>query len=150
MTLVSKVYTAVRLIFPLHNQGMAHVSYISNDPLSMTSMIDKLSKRADTGTSINNTTSVFPTIFFAVSISICGSAASIIALVAFLRTYRNDKDENTSRAMDNDEKSIRFPSTIGITLSVSCDDMGGLGGNIFPPPHCSSTTNLAKHIILAE
>ena len=119
--IMSKAYTAVRLAFPLHDQVMASVSYISNDPLPLTS-IGKLIQRADTGTSKNNTMSVFPIIFLATSI--CGSAAAIIALVAFLHTYGNKKDKNTDGAMDNDEKSIGVPSTIETTLSIrSCDDM---------------------------
>ena len=91
------------------------MSYISNDPLPLLNSIDKLSQRSDTGTSIDNK-SVFPTIFLA--ISIFGLAATIIALVAFLRTYGNKKDESTEGAMYDGEKSTRVPSTIDITCQL--------------------------------
>ena len=141
--IVSKAYTVVRLAFPLHDQGTARVSYIGNDPLSLTS-IEKLSKRADMGTSEHDM-GVFATIFLA--ISICGSAAAIVSVIAFLRTCGNEKAEDG--AVDDDDRSIGVPSTIDITLSASSDDIGELGGNVLPL-HGGCSLDHAKHLIFAE
>lgn len=51
--IVLNAYTAVRIAFlALKNQGTVRVSYIGNDPLALSlTYNDKLSKRADMGTS---------------------------------------------------------------------------------------------------
>ena len=139
-SIMSKAYTAVRFAFlALRDQGTARVSYIGNDPLALTS-IEKLSKRADMGTSENN-----------LAISVCGLAAAIVALFALLRsTYGNKRDGNHDGAIDNDEKSIGVPSTIGITLSASSDDVDELGSNVLSLSHHCIPTDHAKHIILSD
>ena len=140
--IVSNPYTAVRITFlALKNQGMVRVSYIGSDPLLLPlslTYIDKLSKRADMGTSKNH-----------LAISVCGLAAAIVALFAFLRsTYGNEKDGNHDGATDNGEKSIVFPSTIGIILSASSNDVDELGSNVLSLSHHCIPTDHAKDIII--
>ena len=81
----------------------------------------------------------------------CGLAAAIVAQFALLRsTYGNKRDGNHDGAIDNDEKSIGVPSTIGITLSTSSDDVDELGSNVLSLSHHCIPTDHAKHIILSD
>ena len=79
----------------------------------------------------------------------CGLAAAIVAQFALLRsTYGNKRDGNHDGAIDNDEKSIGVPSTIGITLSASSDDVDELGSNVLSLSHHCIPTDHAKDIII--